>query len=103
MENFERITKNGMYSTKIEMIRVKKNMGGKVFVRKQTKLTGSRFVYRKFKRLFKQRLFSQHHLTKLPMGPNHLKGRGVAKWGLWLQCEWELRPGKVNGEENVNE
>ena len=60
-------------------------------------------MYKNQKKIFKQGLFSQHHLTKLSMGPNHLKGSGVEKWGLWLQCEWDLRPGKVEGEENVNE
>ena len=63
----------------------------------------SKYVCIKFKKIFKQGLFSQNHLTKLPMGLNHLQGRGVEKWGLWLQCEWELRPGKVEREENVNE
>ena len=57
----------------------------------------------KFKKIFKQGLFSQHRSTKLPMGLDHLKEREVEKWGLLLQCEWELRPGKVEGEENVNE
>ena len=57
----------------------------------------------KFKKIFKQEFFSQHRSTKLPTGLNHLKGRKFEKWGLWLQCDWGLRPGKVEGEENVNE
>ena len=70
---------------------------------KTDKIMCSKYVCITCKKLFKQGHFNQHHLTKLSMGPNHLKGRGVEEWGLWLQCEWELRPGKVEGEENVNE
>ena len=57
----------------------------------------------KTQKIIKQGLFSQHRSTKLPMGLDHLKEKEVEKWELWLQCEWELRPGKVEGEENVNE
>ena len=39
---------------------------------------------------------------RLPAGLNHLEGREVEMWGLWLQCEWELMLGKAEGEENVN-
>ena len=60
-------------------------------------------MYDKIQKIFKQEFFSQHRSTKLPTGLNHLKGREVEKWGLWLHCEWGLRPGKVEGEENVNE
>ena len=60
-------------------------------------------MYDKIQKIFNQEFFSQRRSTKLPTGLNRLKEREVEKWGLWLQCEWGLRPGKVEGEENVNE
>ena len=39
---------------------------------------------------------------RLPAGLNHLEGREVEMWELWVQREWELMLGKAEGEENVN-
>ena len=50
-----------------------------------------------FKKIFKQGLFSQHRSTKLPMGLDHLKGREVEKWGLWLQCHMGIKAGEGGG------
>ena len=56
-------------------------------------------MWDKISKLFKQLVFSQRHSTMLLIDLNHLEGREVEKWGLWLQREWGLMLGKVEGGE----